>query len=156
MLKLNRPWRRKTSILSGKNLDQIFCLGNIIGQSPWIRNQAKFGPQTHGGPLGAPGGSKPPMPTFWGKCLFFFLLPINWLLRNNPNESKKQKNWTFFLSVMPKKRPKWFRATNGQPQAQFWVFVFFLVPNLPFCHDDQPWLWRRPYLVLFQTVSALP
>ena len=32
-IKLNRPWLRKTSILSGKNLDQIFCFGNIIGQS---------------------------------------------------------------------------------------------------------------------------
>ena len=115
---LNRPWLRKTSNLSGKNLDQFFCLGNIIGQSPWFRKQVKFGSRIQRGPLGA---QNPPMSIFRGK--YFFCHSIeNWKITQM--NLKKQNNWSFFDPSHPKiaQNGSGYQWSAASPILSFYIF----------------------------------
>ena len=123
---LNRPWLRKTSILYGKNLDQIFCLGNIIGQSPWIRNQAKFGPQTQGGPRGPLGAQNPQCPFFEENIFFSFGIQLG-IKKITQMNLKNQKNWAFFDPSCPK--------TNQNGSGYQWSAAG---PILSFCIFSGP------------------
>ena len=116
----------------------FFCLGNIIGQSPWIRNQAKLGPQTHGRALRAPGGPWGPLRA---KCPFFernfFLSSANQPgTKNDPNESKKPKKSGIFWSVTPKKRPKWLSGYRWSAAGPISIFLSFSGPKFT------GWSWR--------------
>ena len=96
-------------------------------------------------PRGAPGGPwglKTPHAHFSRK-IFFFLLLFNWVLKDNPNESKKPKKLGIFRSVTPKNHRKWLGLpmVSHRPNFEFlyffWsqIYHFVMTINLDFDED---------------------
>ena len=99
-----------------------------------------------GGPWGPLGAQNPQMPIFRGK--YFFLLPFNWVLKNNPNESKKTKKLGIFRSVTPKNCPEWLglpmvsRRPNFEFLYFFWSQIYHFVMAINFdCDEDRFWFF---------------
>ena len=117
-----RDWE-KQAFSPEKIWIKFFALETSLANPPGSETKPNLALRPKGGPRGPLGAQNPQCPFFEENI--FFLLLFNWVLKNNPNESKKPKKLGIFRSITPKMAS----ATNGQPQAQFWVLVFFLVPN---------------------------
>ena len=140
-----RDWE-KQAFSPEKIWTKFFALETSLANPPGSENKPNLALRPKEGPWGPLGAQNPQIPIFRGK--YFFLLPFNWVLKNNPNESKKTKKLGIFRSVTPKNRPKWLglpmvsRRPNFEFLYFFWSQIYHFVMAINFdCDEDRFWFF---------------
>jgi hypothetical protein len=105
----------------------FFALETSLANPPGSETKPNLALRPKGGP-GGPWGLKTPNAHFLRK-LFFFLLPINWVLKNNPNESKKPKKICHFLIRHAQKTPKMVSGSQWSAAGPLLTFRTFSGPK---------------------------